>query len=214
MIKIIDLTHPIVDGMEVFPGDPVVSVRTHNDYGNGYFVSQFSMGTHTGTHVDAPVHRIPGGKAISDLKIEQFIGWHTYVLDLSNLQPGQEITRELLKAHMDDMRNCDGLLLRTGWAKKWGAPEFFIGFPSLHEDCADFFVEQGIHIIGTEAPSVHSERHLSVHDSLLKKEITVVESVANLEKLDKKYVAFYAVPLLLQQRDGSPVRAFAVQKVM
>ena len=91
MSKIIDLSYDITHQMKVFPADPAVGVLRHHDYGNGYFVSQLIIGTHTGTHIDVPVHRIQGGKAVDEVPIGKFTG-RAYVMDLTFLKPLEEIT--------------------------------------------------------------------------------------------------------------------------
>jgi kynurenine formamidase len=198
--------------MGVFPGDPAVGILTHHNYSNGYFVSQLIIGTHTGTHVDAPIHRIPGTKSVTDMGIGAYIGFRTYVLDMTNLPKGTEITRAVLAAHTAALEGCDGILLKTGWNSTWGGASFFDGFPGMSEDAAEFFKEKDIHIVGTESPSVNAARHGSVHTALLEREIAIVESLTDLDKLTEKYVEFYAVPLKLTGRDGSPVRAFAIER--
>jgi kynurenine formamidase len=212
MPKIIDLSHPITHQMDVFPGDPEVSILTHSHYENGYFVTQLIMGSHAGTHVDAPIHRLPGTKSISDMGIAPYAAFRAYVLDMPNLTAATEITKALLTQHKNALAGCDGILLRTGWSANWGSKAFFEGFPGLNEDAAEFFKENGIHLYGTESPSVNAARHGAVHTALLEREIAIVESLASLDQLSQKYVEFYAAPLKLLGRDGAPVRAFAVER--
>lgn len=69
--NVIDLSYTVEHAMEVFPADPPVGILKHHCYKNGYFVSQIIMGTHSGTHVDAPVHKLPETRSITDLKVEQ-----------------------------------------------------------------------------------------------------------------------------------------------
>ncbi len=79
-MKIIDLTKNIYDGMEVYPGDPEVKIeQTHNFKADDYVLRKLSMGTHTGTHVDAFSHMDPDGKTIDEISLEQFIGFASKV---------------------------------------------------------------------------------------------------------------------------------------
>lgn len=75
MKKIIDLTQPIYSGMEVYPGDPLVTIKKLFSYKKqGYVISKLSLGNHTGTHIDAPCHMVEGGKTLSDFPVDYFQG--------------------------------------------------------------------------------------------------------------------------------------------
>ncbi len=74
-MKVIDLSLPIYSGMEVFPGDPEVNMETiHTLENEGWELRKISMGTHTGTHVDAFSHMHEDGKSLSELSLERFFG--------------------------------------------------------------------------------------------------------------------------------------------
>lgn len=74
-MKIIDLSVPLYSGMDVYPGDPEVSVEVVHTYEkNGWELRSLTMGAHTGTHVDAFSHMHRGGKTLSDIPLEQFFG--------------------------------------------------------------------------------------------------------------------------------------------
>ncbi len=74
-MKIIDLTQPIYDGMPVYPGDPEVRIKETHDFASyNYLLRTLTMGTHTGTHVDAFSHMDQNGKNLDEIEIERFIG--------------------------------------------------------------------------------------------------------------------------------------------
>ncbi|MDD9267117.1 cyclase family protein [Paenibacillus sp. GCM10023248] len=74
-MQVIDLTLPIADGMPVYPGDPEVKVKVVHTYEqHTWELRQLSMGSHTGTHVDAPSHMHPGGATLDELPLERFFG--------------------------------------------------------------------------------------------------------------------------------------------
>lgn len=74
-MKVIDLTLPIADGMAVYPGDPEVKVKVAHTYeSHSWELRQLSLGSHTGTHVDAPSHMHPGAATLSELPLERFFG--------------------------------------------------------------------------------------------------------------------------------------------
>ena len=80
MRKIVDLTHEIYDGMDVYPGDPEVEItQSHNIPEHGYKVSRLVFGSHNSTHVDAQSHMVDGGRTLSDYGVERFVGDALYV---------------------------------------------------------------------------------------------------------------------------------------
>lgn len=207
--NVIDLSYTVEHAMEVFPSDPPVGILKHHCYKNGYFVSQIIMGTHSGTHVDAPVHKLPETRSITDLKVEQYIGWQTAVLDFTGHEG--EITRADCLKYEDMLDACDAVIFKTGWEKKFGTAVFFQDYGGLHEEVALLLEEKGIHLIGLETPSVHPARHQEVHEELLKRNILIVESLAHVSAITKPVVELHAVPLKLKNLDGSPVRAYALE---
>lgn len=74
-MRVIDLSVPIENGMEVYPGDPEVSVQVIHDYAqNGWQVRRLVMGSHSGTHVDAFSHMDPRGSTLDEIPLERFFG--------------------------------------------------------------------------------------------------------------------------------------------
>lgn len=209
-MRIIDLTHDITHQMAVFPADPAVGVLTHHHYQNGYFVSQVIIGTHTGTHIDVPVHRIGGGKTVDEVPIDRFVQ-RAYVMDMTSLQPLEEVTRACLEPFADKVKDVHAVLIRTGWGKRFGKEDFFTSFPGISEEAVEWFIEHSVSLIALESPSVNAVKHEQIHMQMLKNDIYIVESLANVDQITKEYVELYAVPLKLKGLDGSPVRAFAIE---
>lgn len=211
MKKYIDLSHCITHQMPVFPADPAVGVLTHHNYQNGYYVSQVIFGTHTGTHIDVPVHKIKGGKTVDEVPVERF-AQKAYVMDLTFLEPLEEITHFHLKHFEDKIKGVSAVILKSGWSSHFGKEDFFTSFPGISEEAADWFKEHGINLVGLESPSVNAVKHAEIHTLLLQNDIYVVESLANVDQITKEYVEFFAVPLKFKGLDGSPVRAFAIEE--
>ncbi len=210
-MKIIDLTHDITHQMPVFPADPAVGVLRHHDYQNGYFVSQVIFGTHTGTHIDVPIHKIKGGRPVDQVPIDRFVG-RAFVMDLTALKPLEEITRKHLEPFASRVKDVNAVIIKTGWGKHFGGDDFFTSFPGISEEAVSWFVENGITLIGLESPSVNAVKHAEIHTLLLQNDIYIVESLANVDNITKEYVQLFAVPLKLKGLDGSPVRAFAIEE--
>jgi len=74
-MRFIDLSAPLKDGMPVYPGDPRVRIRiVHTHERHSWEVRSLSMGTHSGTHVDAPSHMHEGEASVDRLPLERFCG--------------------------------------------------------------------------------------------------------------------------------------------
>jgi kynurenine formamidase len=197
-------------GMLVFPGDPAPEFVTERYYENGYFISKVTLGTHTGTHIDAPAHKIRGAQTVTDLKPEAYIGWKTLIMDMPGAGKGSVLSRGDCTAFDRDAEGCDGVLIRTGWGKYAGTPAYYDGFPGIDESGIDWFLEHHIRLIGLESPSVHTEKHQEIHTKLLENNILIIEGLVNTEELTTKYIELHAVPLKLENLDGSPVRAYGI----
>lgn len=212
MQRIIDLSHSVTQGTPVFPGDPEVKTYTHHTHESiGYLVTRFEMGTHTGTHVDVPLHRLAGGAAVDEVPLERWMG-RALVLDLTALQPGEEIRAEHLAACEGRLDGCGILILKTNWCRHFGMEDFFSEFNGLTEEAVRWLIAHNISLIGLESPSVHPALHLQIHEMLLKNNILVVESLNNVDAITRETVTFFAAPLKLHGLDGSPVRAFAIEE--
>lgn len=210
-MKIIDLSHDITHQMAVFPADPAVGILRHHNYQNGYFVSQVIFGTHTGTHIDVPVHKIKGGKTVDEVPIDRFVK-KAYVMDLSYLKPLDEIKMSHLEPFSAKVKKAQAVVIKTGWGKHFGKDDFFTSFPGISEEGVEWFCEAGVTLVGLETPSVNAVKHELIHTLLLKNDILIVESLANVDSITKEYIDLYAVPLKFKGLDGSPVRAFAIEE--
>jgi kynurenine formamidase len=153
----IDLSHPLDDTTQPYPGDPVFACHPHLTIANdGCNVLGLSLGTHTGTHVDAPYHFAESGATISDIPLETFVG-RALVVDLTDLAPRSEITAERLAPVLADVANERGavdnpiLLLHTGWARHWATPAYH-DHPYLGRSGAEAIVSAGsIRVVGIDA---------------------------------------------------------------
>jgi arylformamidase len=213
MLKLIDLSHPLEHGQLNFPFDPKISVVTHNTVASiGYNITQISMATHQGTHLDVPFHFYDDGKTINQMPLDRFYGPAT-LADLapgSSLPPKTPITREMLMPHEAAFQPGAKVIYRTGWDRTFGTPECFSDFPSLTLEAAQWIANRRIGLLGmdTLTPSTDWKE---VHLTLLKKdvEIIIVEGLTNLEQLPEHFT-FVGFPLNIKGRDGSPIRAVAI----
>ncbi|QDA31896.1 cyclase family protein [Thermococcus indicus] len=186
---IIDLSLSISENTPVYPDDPPVSVKLWAVIDrDGYYMNVLKMGEHSGTHVDAPAHFVPGGKTIDEMPLEKFIG-AGIVLDV---REGEG------PVGLDEIP--DG-----GYFGKMVL--FLTGGRELSPEVALFLVAEGAKAVGTDSMSIGDE---AVHKILLSAEVPVFENLVNLEVLIGAEFTFAAFPLRIEGGSGSPVRAVAI----
>ncbi len=213
MAALIDLSHPLENGQLNFPNDPKIRVAAHNTVASiGYNITEISMSTHQGTHLDVPYHFFDDGKTVDRLPLERFFGPATLV-DLapgSYLPANSPITRPMLEEHARRFVPGGKVIYRTGWDRRFGTPEFFTDFPTLTTEAAKWIAQRRIGLLGMDTPTPSADWK-EVHWTLLARdvEIVIVEGLANLDRLPESFV-LAAFPLNIKGRDGSPVRAVAI----
>jgi arylformamidase len=206
---LIDLSHVIEQGMPVFPGDPAPVLHDAEAMAP-WQVMSLTLGTHTGTHIDAARHYVPGGRTIDDYPLERFV-LEARVARL-DAGAGEEISWAALEPWLSGAALEGGaVLLHTGWDRHWGGPEME-RHPYLGEDAARRLVEAGVGLVGTDALNVDATTAGTehVHDVLLGADVLVVENLTHLDRLvtGRAYRCAF-VPLRIDGGDGSPIRAYA-----
>lgn len=211
-MNLIDLSHPLEHGQKNFPFDPKPSVLVFNTVETiGYNMTEISMATHQGTHLDAPYHFYMEGKTVDQMELEQFIG-EACLIDLApggSLAAGEEITIESFLPHEEKFLPGAKIIYRTGWDHMFNTHEFFTGFPTLTLDTAKWIADKQIGLIGMDTPTP-SYDWKEVHLTLLAPgvEMVIVEALTNLDQLPERFM-FMGFPLNIKGRDGSPIRAVA-----
>ncbi|KAF5375550.1 hypothetical protein D9615_009136 [Tricholomella constricta] len=215
--NIVDLSHKLDSDVQIYPDDPPFTCSPCATVAkDGYSVHGLTMGTHTGTHIDAPSHFFADGKTIDQIPLPSLFG-PLVVVDLTqrNLQNRQMIIWADIEASADRMSPGVILLLHTGWSAHWGSPKYY-EHPFLARDAAERIVERGVHIVGVDALSpdetpyqgVGGGQGFGAHEVILGAGGIIAENLTNLSALDgQNHIAL--VPLNLDGCDGSPVRAFA-----
>lgn len=207
-MQLIDISHPLEHGHQTFPWDPKLSIVPHgNTRTLKYNITQISMSTHQGTHVDAMYHFLDDGKTIDQMPLDWFYG-ETQVLRIPK-KANEEITA-------DDFLPYKGLLVpgariiyETGWHRSFGNDNFYSEFPSLTQEAGRMLADAGIRFLGMDTPTPSRDWYELHHDILLPKEIVIVESLANLDQVPDKFI-FIGFPMNIKGRDGSPIRAVAL----
>lgn len=202
-MKLIDLSHPINEKMSTYPTDPKVSiVKEKNIDLDGTLLHRFSMGTHTGTHIDVPAHIIPNGKKLHNYPLKTFTG--------TAIKVDNNCYRKINELE----ENLDGIIYDTGWYKYYENPNTFFGDkrPVIPEKLVHIAINLELKFFGCDLPSVDESgsSEKPVHNALLKSDIIIYETLANLNELPMlKPFSFFGFPLAFTDLDGSPVRAGA-----
>jgi arylformamidase len=214
-MKIIDLSHPLTEGMPQYPGKDGPSIKDDAFFDkDNYREKLLTILTHTGTHIDAPAHMTEEGLCLDELPVQTYMG-PAAVLHRKGSARGPlqgPITLEEVKVLEEDLGGVDFLLLDTGWDKYWGEEQFFQDYPCLTEEAALWLLSfnlKGVGLDTTSADPVGSKTFI-IHKTLLGAGLVIVENLKGLAKLPDKGFVFSCLPLSIVKADGSPVRAAAV----
>lgn len=218
--KIIDLSIDLKDGMLTYPSTSHVNFES-SMVGRieieGRETRKFTMGSHCGTHVDAPKHFIKGSESISDFNVNDLIG-EGLLLDLGTLVPGTVITRELVKSKLEAFNNkCfNRIVFQSNWSRFWGTSQYYSDWPFFDKEAIEFLTEKKVKLIGLDFPSPDNQcfgLDCSVdspnHKLLFKAKVILVEYLINLDKLKEGPIFLIVSPLKLIDFDGAPSRVTA-----
>jgi arylformamidase len=219
-MKIIDLSHSIEEGMMTFPTHwhPVVEITILGRHGiEGRETRKVVLGTHIGTHADAPRHFVPNGRTIDEVPLDVLIGPAT-IADFTGCKSLHEIDVPELKEKLGAVVPSR-LILRTGWSEHFGTLKFYNEYPFLSEKAAQWLVENGVRLIAMDTPSPDNPAHSRGtpkdspnHKVLLGAGVVLVEYLSNLKSLTAREVELIVMPLKLKGCDGSPVRCVAIER--
>ena len=203
------MTLPLVPGMRGVACEVACTIPSH-----GWRATNWTLYSHAGTHMDAPVHYDASEQTIDQIPLTDCMG-RAQVIDLSHVAPRTGLEPEHLKELHEYWHEGDILLLRTDWYKRLGTPEYRDALPRISVRLAQWCVAHRVKLIGVEPPAVadpnNREEITEVHRILLEAGIVIVEGLAYLDQLTQPEVFFVAAPLKLAGSDGAPCRAFAIE---
>lgn len=210
MAEIIDISVPLYTGMVYYPGDPGASIEDNRsiDHGDIANISELKLGSHCGTHVDAPHHFENDGRTIDKIPLEVLVG-RARVLDLTGVDSA--ISRVDLESA--GAEGATRLLLKTKNSQLWGEPEFFREYVSLSEEAADFMVASGIVLVGIDYLSIEKFKSetFAVHHALLGASVVVLEGI-DLSGVAPGDYELVCLPLKVKGGDGAPARAILIDR--
>ena len=201
----IDISIPLRNGMPSWPYNPPVHIDQTMDLARGdeATVSRITIGSHTGTHMDAPSHFIPSGAAMDEMPLDATIG-PAQVIEIEN---PLAITVEELRRHPINVG--ERLLFKTrNSARAWGEHDFMEDFVYLATDAARWLVERCVRAVGVDYLSVggYNKNGPEVHRVLLEQNIWIMEGL-DLSGASAGFYDLICLPLKILGGDGAPARA-------
>jgi len=201
-----DLTLPISEDLPVWPGDPALELSLASDLNKGdeANVTYLKMSTHTGTHIDAPQHFIPEGRAIDQIPLEWLMS-PCRVLDLLHLKTCID------RPDLDklDLNGITRILFKTqnSIKERHRRRPFQREYLALTPEAASYLNDAGMQVIGMDALSidVYENTKHPVHHLLLQNNVIIIERL-DLSQVPAGDYELIALPIKLKGADGAPAR--------
>ncbi len=218
-MPLVDLSHPITEGMVTYPGLPAPHIATHLSreesaahYAPGvtFHIGVVTLCTNTGTYLDVPFHRYADGHDLADLPLERVADVPGVVLD----------ARGRRTVDLDDLELPDGgpaalaglaVLVRTDHSDAWGTDAYAVDHPHLSASAGEALAAAGVACVGIDSLNIDGTAtgERPVHSALLAAGVPIVEHLTGLRALPRDGFRFTAVPPRIAGAGTFTVRAFA-----
>ena len=202
---IIDVSRPIFTGMAIYPRNPPVEITPARSIarGDSSNVSALALGSHTGTHVDAPLHMAEGAPGVDEISLDAFIG-------PSIVARVPDDDRAIGARHVDalDLERGARVLFRTRNSARFAETGAFEeDFTYLAPEGAAALVARGVALVGVDALSVEQYHagHHRAHDTLLQNGVAIIEGL-DLHRVEPGRYELLCLPLRIRHGDGAPAR--------
>jgi kynurenine formamidase len=217
MARLIEVSHPVVEGMKTYPGLPEPRAEVIFDHVGSaeryqgkaeFFIASLHLCGNTGTYVDSPIHRYRGGTDLAGLPLERLADLETVVIDCSGAAD-RAIGPEALAGVELRYR---AILIRTDFSRFWGTEEYFGANPYLTADASAMLVRQGALFVGIDSLNIDDTTDPSrpAHTALLGAGIPICEHMTNLAAVPESGGRLHAVPIAWVGGASFPVRAYVV----
>lgn len=213
---LIDLSHTVEAGMITYKGLPAPVIcdflsreasRQFYAPGTEFHIGRIDMVANTGTYVDAPFHRYPDGKDLSELPLSSLANLPAVIV---RVPPDRRVMDAATFEHLD--LTGKAVLIHTGWSRHWRTDQYFEGHPFLTGTAAELLRERGAALVGIDSYNIDdtADGGRPVHSTLLAADIPIAEHLTGLDRLPDAVVRFFAVPVKVKAFGTFPVRAFGL----
>jgi arylformamidase len=201
----IDISVPIYTGMVHWPDNPPVRVdyMLQMERGDMCTVSTLSMGSHTGTHMDGPLHFIQGGQGLHEMPLDAAIGL-ARVIEIADPE-----SIKLAELQPYALQQGERLLFKTlNSSRSWQTATFLEDFVYLSQEAARYLASVGAQTVGIDYLSVGGFKKdgLETHQALLEAGIWIIEGL-DLSQVEPGMYELICLPLKIADSDGAPARA-------
>ena len=212
-MKPIDLTLTISKSIPSFPGSPKPQFISWSSLKeDGYNLELLFLSSHTGTHLDAPFHFVKNGIKIDQIPLDRLMG-KAILIKLKKSKNSSISKSNILQFEKKNgnIPKNSSIFFFTDWQKNLKKDNYFTENPGLALSAAKYLAQKKTNLVGIDSPSIDlgKDESFSVHHTLSKNNILIVENLANLNKISSKEFNFTILPLKLKDATGSPVRAVA-----
>ncbi len=211
---LVDLSHTLASGIMAVRSSPPAEICRVSNIADGANTNMMAIriSSHTGTHVDAPIHVIDGLRTIDQLGADRFVG--PGVALAVRKGPQETITAaDLEAASRGIVRSGDMVLLHTGWDERFGQDAYLADYPDVAMDAADWLLDQGVRMLALDMlspdlpPNRRTPTHgLPVHKRLLGNDVLIAENLTGIGAVAGHRLRVYALPLKIDGGDGAPAR--------
>ncbi len=168
------------------------------------------LGSHSGTHMDAPCHFIENGSSIE--RLDTYLMWgKATAIDFRSKGSGSVVTlSDVQTIHVKER-----LIFVFGWYHKWKTNEYYNGFPYFETNAVEYLINKGMKVMALDTPSPDDGSAIQEkgrsdspnHMLLLKNNVMIIEYLNNTDVLHHgREYEIVALPLKIKDSDGSPAR--------
>ena len=206
-MKLHDISITLRPDMAAWPGDEAFATEPACSIAAGAHcnVTKLRMTTHTGTHVDAPLHFIEGGQGVDQIGLQRVVG-PAEVLDCTGM-------REVNAAALRGRVRADVIpLLKTDSSALPETQPFREDYVYITADAARYLVASGVKAVGIDYLSIAAFKDgVPVHHALLGAGIIVIEGLRLAHVRPGRYT-LVCLPIKIKGGDGAPARAILIEE--
>jgi len=218
--EIIDVSHTIGAGTETYPGLPAPRVEILIDYEasraryagkSEFLIASYHLCGNTGTYVDAPIHRHRGGADLATVPLERLVHVPVVLIDATSAAAQSHALGPELFAGLD--LTDKAVLVRSGWSRHFGTPEYFQPNPHLTEAACRMLVSHAPAIVGIDSVNIDDMADFTrpAHTLLLGAGIPICEHLTRLDRLTGRNEFFHGAPVAWRGGATFPVRAYVLR---